>query len=101
MYKRQTRYSTTGSSRKENAQPILIKGHEELAIAHNGNIINALSLRKELEEEGIRFSTTTDSEVIGYLIATAPGRDIVEKIKYAMARLEGAYSIVILTKTSL
>jgi len=96
------RYSTTGSSRRFNAQPILVPSPSgEIALAHNGNIVNAEYLRKELEEKGFAFSTTTDSEVIAYLIASAPRESMVEKIRYAMSRLEGAYSLVILTKDKL
>jgi amidophosphoribosyltransferase len=73
----------------------------EIALAHNGNIVNAEYLRKELEEKGYAFSTTTDSEVIVRLIASAPRESLVEKIKYAMSRLEGAYSLVILTRDKL
>jgi len=96
------RYSTTGSSRKFNAQPILVPSPSgEIALAHNGNIINAEYLRKELEGKGYAFSTTTDSEVIAYLIASAPRESMVEKIKYAMSRISGAYSLVILAKDKL
>ena len=96
------RYSTTGSSRRFNAQPILVPSPSgEIALAHNGNIVNAEYLRKELEEKGYAFSTTTDSEVIAYLIASAPRESMVEKIRYAMSRLEGAYSLVILTRDKL
>jgi amidophosphoribosyltransferase len=96
------RYSTTGSSRRFNAQPILVPSPSgEIALAHNGNIVNAEYLRKELEEKGYAFSTTTDSEVIVRLIASAPREGMVEKIKYAMSRLEGAYSLVILTRDKL
>src|SRR3972149_10563998 len=97
-----TRFSTTGSSRIINAQPILVSGPcGEIALGHNGNLINAGQLRQELEEAGYRFSTTTDSEVIAYLIVSSPGNSLVEKIKYTMRRLQGAYSLVIMTKDSL
>ncbi len=96
------RYSTSGSSRRFNAQPILVPSPSgEIALAHNGNIVNAEYLRKELEGKGYAFSTTTDSEVIAYLIASAPRESMVEKIQYAMSRLSGAYSLVILTKDRL
>ncbi len=96
------RYSTTGSSRRFNAQPILVPSPQgEIAVAHNGNIVNAEYLRKELLEKGYAFSTTTDSEVIAYLIASAPRDNMVDKIKYAMSRLLGAYSLVIMTKDKL
>ncbi len=93
-----TRYSTTGSSRICNAQPILATGPlGPMALAHNGNIVNADPLREELEQQGVTFRSTTDSEVIAHLIALAPGRDWVEKIRHTMRRISGAYSLVILT----
>ena len=96
------RYSTTGSSRRFNAQPIIVPSPQgEIALAHNGNIVNAEYLRKELEGKGFTFSTTTDSEVIVRLIASAPRESMVERIKYAMSRLVGAYSLVILTRDKL
>lgn len=96
------RYSTTGSSRECNAQPILVgEGPNALALAHNGNIINAAYLREDLEGKGISFQTTTDSEVIAQLILTSPEKTWVEKIKYAMHRLQGAYSLVLLTRDAL
>ncbi|MBI2935920.1 MAG: amidophosphoribosyltransferase [Chloroflexi bacterium] len=98
-----TRYSTTGSSSSKNAQPLLAAGpHGELAVGHNGNVINALELRNELALEwGCRFSTTTDSEVIAQLLANAPGQDWSERVAYMMRRVQGAYSLVVLTKDSL
>ena len=71
------RYSTTGSSRIANAQPVKVSGPDgELALAHNGNIVNAEYLRRELEEKGFTFSTTSDSEVIAQLIVASPGKDL-------------------------
>ena len=94
-----TRYSTAGSSRIANAQPIVVtSSSDEIALGHNGNIINAEYLRQELEERGYTFTTGTDSEVIANLIASAPGKGLSDKIKYAMGRLQGAYSLVLLTK---
>ena len=96
------RYSTKGSSRVCNAQPILISnGSETMAIAHNGNILNSESLQKELSGQGYTFHTSTDTEVIGNLILSAPGNGWVEKIKWAMPRIKGAYSLVILTNNQL
>ena len=67
------RYSTTGSSRLSNAQPIVSKGPEvELALAHNGNVINAVELKQELVEWGCTFTSTVDSEIIAHLMAYAP-----------------------------
>lgn len=96
------RYSTTGSSRPANAQPILVESPlGSLALGHNGNIVNAVDLRRELESAGCSFKTTTDSEVIAHLIACAPGQTWVEKIHGAMRRLSGAYSLVLLTQDKL
>ena len=97
-----TRYSTTGSTQPQNAQPILSSnGPVELALAHNGNVINAVELRQELEEWGCAFTSSTDSEVIAHLLAWAPGNDWPEKVSYMMRRLQGAYSLVVTTKDTL
>jgi amidophosphoribosyltransferase len=96
------RYSTTGSSSIANAQPIVVQSPlGEIALGHNGNIINAQYLRSELEEQGHAFVTATDTEVIAHLIASAPGKTLADKIKYAMGRLQGAYSMVLLTNDKL
>jgi len=96
------RYSTMGSSRLTNAQPIVVEGAGgKIALGHNGNIVNAETLRQELTEQGYSFFTSTDSEIIANLIVSAPGRDWVERIKQVMPRLQGAYSLVILTENSL
>ncbi len=96
------RYSTTGSSHPRNAQPIVVQSPMgQIALGHNGNLVNAQYLRHELEQQGYQFSTSTDSEVIAHLIALAPGKDLVEKIRYAMARTQGAYSLVIMTRDKL
>ncbi len=93
-----TRYSTKGSSRALNAQPIVLgSGADTMAIAHNGNLINAEYLFSELSDKGYEFRTTTDTEVIGNLILSCPDKDWLGKIKHAMHRLQGAYSLVILT----
>ena len=97
-----TRYSTTGASKIDNAQPLVVRGPAgEIALAHNGNVVNALPLRRELKEEGVQFQTTTDSEVIAWLIVHAPGKDWKERVRYAMGRLKGAYSVTVLTQNSL
>jgi amidophosphoribosyltransferase len=96
------RYSTSGSSTVLNSQPILVGNDSEtLAIAHNGNLVNASFLYKELAEKGYVFHGSTDSEVIANVILSAPGKDMVEKIRYTMRRIQGAYSCVILTPTAL
>src|SRR4029077_18480944 len=70
------RYSTTGSSTLKNAQPLVVDcGRGQLAIAHNGNLLNAAVLRDELEASGSIFQTTVDSEIILHLLARATGRE--------------------------
>jgi amidophosphoribosyltransferase len=96
------RYSTTGSSKPMNAQPIIAKSEGlTIAIAHNGNIINAKLLRDELQERGYQFNTSSDSEVIANLILASAGQNWQEKMEHAMYRLQGAYSLVILTEDKL
>lgn len=92
------RYATTGSSRKCNAQPIVINHHKgPMALAHNGNLTNSYELRRALEQGGSIFHTTTDSEVIAYIIVRERLRapSIEEAIYEAMGKIEGAYSLVI------
>ena len=98
-----TRYSTTGSSSLLNAQPIVSKSSSvELALAHNGNVINAAAVRERLEiEHGVQCATGTDSEVIAHLLAWAPGNDWSQKIAHLMKTLEGAYSLTVSTADSL
>ncbi len=97
-----TRYSTTGSSRINNAQPIAAQGPwGEVALGHNGNIINASFLRRELEEGGCAFTSSTDSEIMAHLLVRAPGDTWQERIRYVMRRVQGAYSLVVLTKDSI
>ncbi len=96
------RYSTAGSSRASNAQPIVVgNGKSTIAIAHNGNIVNAEHLYNELSDKSYMFRGTTDSEVIANLILSSPGNGWPEKIRHAMRRLQGAYSLVILTPNEL
>jgi amidophosphoribosyltransferase len=97
-----TRYSTTGSSRACNAQPILVGTNSStIALGHNGNIVNAKFLQAELCQQGFNFDTSTDSEIIANLITSSTEKNQVDKIKYAMRRLQGAYSLVIMTKDKL
>lgn len=94
-----TRYSTTGSPKLRNTQPYLVETLDgPLALAHNGNLINAPQLRRELLERGVGLQTSTDSEVILHLLAGAGGGDWVTRIRIMMAKAEGAYSLVILTR---
>jgi len=97
-----TRYSTTGSSVLCNAQPISGSSSVgDIAIAHNGNLVNTHTLRAELEAEGCVFETTNDSEVIAQLLAKLHKGCIEETVRAAMQRLEGAYSLVVLTPDKL
>ncbi len=92
------RYSTTGSSRLCNCQPIVVgEGEEAIAIAHNGNIINAAHLKEELTAQGFTFQGSTDTEVIANLIISSHEKSMVDKIRYVMHRIQGAYSLTILT----
>ncbi len=96
------RYSTRGSSRTINTQPIMVgEGINSIAIAHNGNIVNAENLHRGLTDHGYTFHTSTDTEVIANLILSSPGENWVDKIRYAMHRLKGAYSLTILANDRL
>ena len=96
------RYSTRGSSRVYNTQPLLVgTGSNSIAIAHNGNIINAEHLYEELSDQGYIFHTTTDTEVIANLVLSSPEKSWIDKIRYAMHRLQGAYSLVFMTNDTL
>ena len=92
------RYSTTGSSQIKNAQPILVDyARGQAAVAHNGNLVNAAALRKELEAAGSIFQTTTDSEIIVHLLARPFNGAFEEVLAYVLKRLEGAFSLTMLT----
>jgi len=96
------RYSTRGSSRIGNVQPIVVgSGADTIAVAHNGNIINAEYLHNELRERGCKFRSSTDTEVIANLILSSTEKDWIGRIKYAMNRLKGAYSLTIMTRDTL
>ncbi|MBC8088296.1 MAG: amidophosphoribosyltransferase [Phycisphaerae bacterium] len=91
-----TRYSTAGASALENAQPILARVRDShIALAHNGNLTNAVELRRELEDHGAIFASTMDSEAIVHRIARASGRTPEERLANALANVEGAYCIVV------
>ena len=93
------RYSTTGSSTLSNAQPFLVHfGDEYYALAHNGNIINAQKLREELESSGSIFQSTMDSEVIIHLMAPHLKHGLEKALVTALSRVEGAYSLIMLTR---
>jgi len=94
-----TRYSTTGSSSLRNAQPFMIETiHGPLALAHNGNLVNSAELRNELMGQGVGFSSSSDSEIMTMMLARNDGVTWEERIKTAMKKWVGAYSLVILTR---
>ena len=94
-----TRYSTTGSSSERNAQPFMIETmHGPLALAHNGNLVNSAELRDELMQQGVGLSSSSDTEVMTMMLARNGGKTWEERIKYAMQKWVGAYSLVILTR---
>ncbi len=97
-----TRYSTTGSSRVENAQPVVIESDiGPIAMGHNGNLVNAGDLRAELRELGFEFSTSTDSELILQLVAVAPGDTLVERVLAVVPKLSGSFSLVFLGRDTI
>ena len=92
------RYSTAGSSEVRNAQPFLFEyAGGTISIAHNGNLVNAAELRAELEAAGSIFQTSSDTEVIIHLMAKAREPDVLGKLKAALSRVRGAYSLILLT----
>jgi amidophosphoribosyltransferase len=94
-----TRYSTTGSSSARNAQPFMIETvHGPLALAHNGNLVNSAALREELLGQGVGMTSSSDSEVMTMMLARNGGAAWEERIKHAMERWQGAYSLVLLTR---
>jgi len=96
------RYSTTGSSVLQNAQPFCVKHAGcSIALAHNGNLVNAAAIRSSLEEKGSIFQTTMDSEILVHLIAKARSRGMEEAIASAMSVVKGAYAVLIATEDSL
>ncbi len=94
------RYSTAGGNDFKNCQPIMVDYHRgSIAVAHNGNLVNAQEIRNELELQGSIFSTIADTEVIIHLLARAQCDSLPERITEALARVKGAYSLVFLTET--
>jgi amidophosphoribosyltransferase len=97
-----TRYSTAGTSVIANAQPIVVKtSMGPLGIIHNGNLTNAVEIRRRLENEGSIFQTTSDTEVILHLMARQPRRDVVESFMLALEQVRGAYSLLLITNDCL
>ncbi|MBV9836590.1 MAG: amidophosphoribosyltransferase, partial [Solirubrobacterales bacterium] len=92
------RYSTTGSSEWENAQPIVRDDRRTLALAHNGNLINAVALHSELRGRDVPFRSTSDSEIIAALLATHPAERIEDAVADVLPRLKGAFSTVVMTE---
>jgi amidophosphoribosyltransferase len=93
-----TRYSTTGSVQWANAQPLVHHGRARtIALGHNGNLVNTATLREELRAEGVALASSSDSETIAALIA-ADRAPLEDAVAHAMARLEGAYSVVALSE---
>ena len=96
------RYSTMGDSSLTNAQPLIVSSSRgPVALAHNGNIINARELRAELEAEGVSFQTTSDSEVVAAMIARHIDEGIAQSAIRAAERLKGSYALALLTKDQL
>ncbi|OHE57127.1 MAG: amidophosphoribosyltransferase [Thermodesulfovibrio sp. RBG_19FT_COMBO_41_18] len=96
------RYSTAGSSVLRNVQPIVANfALGSLAIAHNGNLVNALEVRAALEDEGAIFQSSSDSEVIVHLIAHSKGDDFYERVLHALKQISGAFSLLILREKEL
>jgi amidophosphoribosyltransferase len=92
------RYSTTGGASWENTQPVWRDDGREVALAHNGNLTNAVELHNELSERGIAFRGTSDSEIIAALLSVEEARPIENAVEAVMPRLAGAYSTVVMTK---
>jgi amidophosphoribosyltransferase len=94
-----TRYSTAGDTTLLNAQPIMIDCNKgKIALGHNGNLTNAIELRRKLEHRGSIFQSTSDTEVIVHLIARSAARNLSGAIADALNQVEGAYSLVVLTR---
>jgi amidophosphoribosyltransferase len=91
------RYSTTGSSEWENAQPIVRDDSRTIALAHNGNLINAVELHAELRGRDVPFRSTSDSEIIAAMLATHPADAVEDAVADVLPRLRGAFSTVIMT----
>ncbi|MEM9067032.1 MAG: amidophosphoribosyltransferase [Myxococcota bacterium] len=96
------RYATAGGSHIKNAQPIAVDcGHGSIAVAHNGNLTNAEGLRRQLEAQGSIFSSSSDTEVLVHLVARSDEKTTVERVRDALRRVQGAYSLVFLTADEL
>jgi amidophosphoribosyltransferase len=97
-----TRYSTAGDTSLLNAQPIMIDCNKgKLALAHNGNLTNALDWRRKLEHRGSIFQTTSDTEVMVHLVARSSARNLPGAVADALRQVEGAFSVILLTRDEL
>jgi amidophosphoribosyltransferase len=97
-----TRYSTAGDSCSDNAQPIVVNcTYGTVALCHNGNLINAMTLRTNLEQQGAIFQSTSDSEVILHLLARSHTGDILTALGETLAQVQGAFSLLLLTKDAM
>ena len=92
------RYSTTGDSDPKNVGPLTFNmGEYSLSIAHNGNLVNIEGIRKQLQEDGALFQTSTDTEIIIHLLAREKGKTLAEKLGKVLRKIEGAYSLILLS----
>ena len=97
-----TRYSTAGDTDLKNAQPLVVSCQKgEVALAHNGNLVNAAALRRELEAKGDIFQTTSDTEVFVHYFARSKQTGVPEAVADALDRVDGAYSLVMLFKNAI
>ncbi len=92
------RYSTTGANSWENTQPVWRSDKREVALAHNGNLVNVVELHSELRQAGVTFRSTSDSEIIAALLSTHEAETIEDAVVDVIRRVEGAYSTVVMTK---
>ena len=91
------RYSTTGANSWENSQPVWRADRREVALGHNGNLVNAVELHTGLRERGVSFRSTSDSEIIAALLSTHEAETIEDAVEDVMPRLEGGFSTVVMT----
>lgn len=96
------RYSTAGGKELNNVQPFLFNfSHRSMALAHNGNLINSKSLKKELEERGSIFSSSSDSEILAHLISQDKKENFVETLKSALNKIKGGFAYLVLTENEM
>ncbi len=95
------RYSTTGSSIQANAQPVVAEGKREVAVAHNGNLVNTMTLRQELEDQGCVFKGSSDTEVMAEMLARSDAPDVEKAALEVLPKFKGAFSLAILSEGKL